>query len=94
MIFTCPFCGPRAHDEFTYRGDADAKRPAIGSGDTDGVRAFIFDRANPAGPHREIWNHTGGCRTHLVVTRDTVSHDVLACEPVGPFADHLKGEAS
>ena len=89
MIITCPFCGPRSHDEFTYRGDASAVRPPLGEGDPDALDAFVHARTNPAGPHRELWNHTGGCRTHLVVTRDTITHDVLSCEPVGPFRDAL-----
>ena len=87
MILTCPFCGPRAHDEFTYRGDATVRRPALGSGDLEGVERYVHARTNPAGPHRELWNHTGGCRTHVIVTRDTVTHEVIGCEAVGPFAE-------
>ena len=90
MILTCPFCGPRDHVEFTYRGDASAVRPAIDDTSMDDHKAYVFDRENPDGPHRELWNHTSGCRTHLVVVRDTVTHQVHSCEPVGPFAEVLK----
>jgi len=54
----------------------------------------VFDRANPDGEHREIWNHTGGCRTHLIVTRKTKTHEILACEPVGPFKTALAGKSA
>ena len=90
MILTCPFCGPRAHDEFAYKGDASARRPAHGAGDADGMRAFVYSRTNPAGPHRELWSHVGGCRTHVLVTRDTTTHEVISCEAVGPFAGNAE----
>ena len=87
MRLTCPFCGPRDQHEFTYRGDATATRPALDNDTIEDHAAFVYDRANPDGPHRELWNHTGGCRTHVVVVRNTVTHEVLSCEPVGPYAE-------
>ena len=33
-------------------------------------------RDNKAGPHRELFYHVGGCRTWLVVTRDTRTHAI------------------
>ncbi len=38
--------------------------------------SYVFDRTNPSGPHREFWLHTGGCRQHLLVTRDMASHTI------------------
>ena len=29
MRIPCPHCGPRAHEEFTYRGDATVRRPRL-----------------------------------------------------------------
>ncbi|RUT94681.1 sarcosine oxidase subunit delta, partial [Mesorhizobium sp. USDA-HM6] len=31
-------------------------------------------RNNPAGSHREFWQHVTGCRQWLVVERDTRNH--------------------
>ena len=90
MRFTCPYCGERDHQEFTYRGDATALRPDLGNDSIDDHNSYVFDRANPDGPHIELWNHTSGCRTHLIVERNTVTHEVISCRPVGPFAEMLK----
>ncbi|MEM1317476.1 MAG: sarcosine oxidase subunit delta [Pseudomonadota bacterium] len=91
MRIICPICGERDSREFTYKGDASAVRPALDSDDMDAHKAYVYRRTNPAGTHRELWLHTGGCRTHVIVTRDTVTHQITKCEPVGPFAEQLKG---
>jgi heterotetrameric sarcosine oxidase delta subunit len=31
---------------------------------------------NTAGEHDEIWQHAGGCRAHLRVTRNTLTHKI------------------
>lgn len=93
MRLICPWCGERDAGEFTYRGDASAKRPAIDSDSIEDHAHYVFDRRNPAGDHRETWHHTGGCRGFVVVTRNTLTHKVSICEPVGPFADSLSAEA-
>ena len=36
--------------------------------------------SNPAGLHRELWYHEQGDRSWLVVTRDTVSHEITSVE--------------
>ncbi|TIV08741.1 MAG: sarcosine oxidase subunit delta, partial [Mesorhizobium sp.] len=33
---------------------------------------------NPAGDHNEIWQHSGGCRAHLRVVRNTITHEILS----------------
>lgn len=93
MRINCPVCGSRDHREFTYKGDASALRPAINSDDMDAYKAYVYRRRNPAGTHRELWIHTGGCRSHVIVTRDTVTHQITACGAVGPFADQLNEAA-
>ena len=90
MRLTCPYCGPRDHQEFTYRGDANALRPLLKNNSTEDHASYVYDRTNPDGLHKELWNHTSGCRTHVVVERNTVTHEVVSCNPVGPFARHLK----
>lgn len=76
MIIKCPYCGPRDVIEFTYQGDATRKRPDLASIDQDAWNSYVFDRTNPGGPHREFWLHTGGCRQHLLVTRDMTTHTI------------------
>ena len=76
MLIPCPHCGPRDLSEFTYQGDATRKRPDPTSTDTRAWNDYVYARPNPAGPHREYWQHSGGCRAHLVVTRDTLTHEI------------------
>lgn len=77
MRITCPWCGPRPLSEFTYGGDAGKARPKKpDKADLDVWMDYIYLRENPAGRHKEHWHHTGGCRSWLVVTRDTVSHEI------------------
>jgi methylglutamate dehydrogenase subunit B len=78
MLIPCPFCGPREHSEFAYGGDATRRRPRQ-SEPAWGRKwqAYVYERANPRGPHQEYWHHVAGCRQWLVVSRDTLSHEVL-----------------
>jgi heterotetrameric sarcosine oxidase delta subunit len=82
LLIACPFCGPREHGEFSYGGDATVRRPH-----QDELvwgpewQAYVYERANPRGPHKEYWHHVMGCRQWLVVTRDTFSHEIIGCVP-------------
>jgi len=78
MLIACPYCGPRDMAEFTYQGDANRPRPDPASTDLGAWNAYVYQRANPAGPHREYWQHSGGCRTHLLVSRDTLTHEIAS----------------
>ena len=78
MLITCPYCGPRDLAEFAYQGDGNRTRPDQASIDQDAWNAYVYDRENPAGEHREIWQHAGGCRAHLLVTRDTLTHEIVS----------------
>jgi sarcosine oxidase subunit delta len=79
MRLTCPFCGARDSREFVYRGDATVRRPDPQAANaTEAFHDFVYLRDNPAGPLQELWQHVGGCRAWLVVTRDTRSHAVTA----------------
>lgn len=82
MRIPCPLCGSRDIREFTYRGHAlGIERPAADAGD-DAWDDFVFFRENPAGPMRDLWFHGQGCAAWLVVSRDTVSHEVTGAELV------------
>ena len=83
MRIPCPFCGPRDVSEFAYLGDAGLTRPDASAG-ADAAHSYVYLRDNPAGPHREYWYHAAGCRLWLVVTRDTLSHAILAAEEAAP----------
>ncbi|MCA0451030.1 MAG: sarcosine oxidase subunit delta [Proteobacteria bacterium] len=78
MRIPCPYCGERDAREFSYLGDANVVRPA--ADDAAAFHDYVNLRANPAGTHREFWYHTSGCRTWLVVTRDTRTHRVDGAE--------------
>jgi sarcosine oxidase subunit delta len=76
MLITCPYCGPRDLVEVTYQGDGNRTRPDPASTDQDAWNAYVYDRVNTAGDHHEIWQHSGGCRVHLAVTRSTLTHKI------------------
>lgn len=78
MRITCPYCGARDRREFYYQGAALA-RPAPDSG-ADAWDAYMHLRENPAGRTRDLWYHEGGCGAWLVVTRDTVTHEIYDTE--------------
>jgi sarcosine oxidase subunit delta len=85
MLIPCPVCGPRDHGEFTYGGDATVVRPDIGAS-TEAWAAYVYDRSNPRGQHREYWHHLHGCRRWLAVERNTETHDIGAARLIGPWA--------
>ena len=81
MRIGCPYCGERDLSEFTYLGDGSYTRPdANAAGAKFAYYTAVYLRDNPAGPHPEFWYHSGGCRSWLKVTRDTVTHRILAVE--------------
>ncbi len=82
MIINHPLLGPRDAAEFTYLGDAslidrpdwqDAEAP-------EKFLDYVYLRENPAGLHKELWYHEQGDRSWLVVTRDTVTHEITKVE--------------
>jgi sarcosine oxidase subunit delta len=82
MRIPCPYCGAREHGEFTYLGDASLMQRPDPSADDAAQQFHEYQhlRANPAGEHRELWYHDGGCRSWLVVTRNTITHVIAAVE--------------
>ena len=86
MRIECPFCGLRDQSEFTYLGDATVTRPAV-TEPLDKHVAYAYIRANPAGPHRELWYHVYGCRSWLRVSRDVRTHAIDTVEATADPAD-------
>ena len=82
MIINHPLLGPRDAAEFTYLGDASLIDRPDGM-TNDALQAFIdyaYLRDNVAGNHRELWFHEQGDRSWLVVTRHTVTHEIVNVE--------------
>ena len=82
MIINQPLLGPRDAQEFTYLGDASLiDRPDWQADDAaEQFYNYQYLRNNPAGEHRELWFHEGGDRSWLVVTRNTVTHEISNVE--------------
>ncbi|QGG80443.1 sarcosine oxidase subunit delta [Litorivicinus lipolyticus] len=79
MLIPHPLLGLRDAQEFVYKGDASLlDRP---DGMAEGAEAALHDytylRDNPAGIHRELWFHEQGDRSWLVVTRNTLTHEII-----------------
>ncbi len=82
MIINHPLLGPRDAAEFVYLGDASLiDRPDWQADDAaERYYEYLYERDNPRGLHRELWYHEQGDRSWLVVTRDTVSHEITKVE--------------
>ena len=78
MRITCPHCGARDAQEFSILGAADPQRPNGLGATMEAMTAYVHERENVAGLHRELWYHGAGCHAWLVVTRDTRTHDVAS----------------
>ena len=82
MIINHPLLGPRDAAEFYVMGDASLiDRPdPDADGAADAFYEYAYLRDNPAGEHRELWYHEQGDRSWLVVTRNTLTHEVTKVE--------------
>lgn len=82
MIINHPLLGPRDAAEFVYLGDASLIDRPDPTAD-DAAEAFYeygYLRDNPAGEHQELWYHEQGDRSWLVVTRNTMTHEITKVE--------------
>ncbi len=82
MIINHPLLGPRDAQEFVYLGDAALiDRPDWQAENAaDAFHDYLYLRDNPAGEHRELWYHEQGDRSWLVVTRNTLTHEITSVE--------------
>jgi methylglutamate dehydrogenase subunit B len=77
MRITCPLCGPRDRREFYYYGAEDyLDRPEPGAS-PEAWDNYLHLRDNKAGVVRDLWYHETGCSAWVVVTRNTITHEVL-----------------
>ncbi|MBI1217990.1 MAG: sarcosine oxidase subunit delta [Rhodobacteraceae bacterium] len=91
MIINHPLLGPRDAQEFVYFGDAAliARPDGLSEGAEATFHDYLYLRDNPAGDHRELWYHEQGDRSWLVVTRNTLTHDITAVELARDVARHM-----
>ena len=82
MRIPCPLCGPRDRREFYYLGTEDYLNRPTDQGTIDDLDNQLFLRDNPAGITRDVWYHEMGCTSWMIVTRNTVTHEVTGAELV------------
>ena len=82
MIIDHPLLGPRDAAEFVYLGDASLiDRPdGLADGAADAFHDYLYLRDNIAGVMQELWYHEQGDRSWLVVTRNTLTHEITKVE--------------
>ena len=82
MIIDHPLLGPRDAAEFVYKGDVTLIDRPDWQGDeaVDKFHDYLYLRQNPAGEHQELWYHEQGDRSWLVVTRNTLTHEITRVE--------------
>ena len=78
LTIHCPHCGRRPETEFVYGGDANVRRPDPATASQEDWAAYIYERENPKGAHRELWLHASGCHLWLTVERDVVTHEITS----------------
>ena len=82
MIIDHPILGPRDASEFVYLGDSsliNRPDPSV----EEAAQLFYeyqYLRANIAGSMKELWYHEQGDRSWLVVTRNTITHEITSVE--------------
>ncbi|MDG2340870.1 MAG: sarcosine oxidase subunit delta [Paracoccaceae bacterium] len=82
MIINHPLLGPRDGAEFVYLGDASLMdRPdPLADDAAEQFYEYGYLRDNPAGEHQELWYHEQGDRSWLVVSRNTLTHEITKVE--------------
>jgi sarcosine oxidase, subunit delta len=91
ILISCPYCGPRNSDEFTYFGEPEA-RPAVGEVSEAQWRDYLYAKKNPAGLTTEKWQHSAGCGKFFVAERHTVTNELgRTYLPAAEAADRGEG---
>ena len=79
FMLICPNCGARRVDEFRFGGEI-RQRPE-GTPAPNEWGAYLYERANIAGPQREWWYHRSACKLWFLARRDTRTNQVLETRP-------------
>ena len=91
MIIDHPLLGPRDISEFIYLGDASLlNRPKRDAEDVEhSFYEYLYLRKNVAGVHKELWFHQQGDRSWLVISRNTVTHEIFKVELATEFKKNM-----
>jgi sarcosine oxidase subunit delta len=74
-------------EEFTYLGDASKRRPSrFDDKSMEEWFDYVYIRDNIKGRMKEYWHHGGGCRSWLVVDRDTETHEIFGVTTARDYA--------
>jgi heterotetrameric sarcosine oxidase delta subunit len=87
MRLTCPLCGDRDRREFHYYGAEDYLHRPSAEAELAAWDSYLHLRDNPAGVVRDLWYHEAGCAQWLLVTRNTVTHEISSVELVAERAE-------
>lgn len=81
MRIPCPFCGERDSQEYAFLGEAGLIRPDANADDAQKqFHDYVHIRKNTAGITKELWQHVHGCRSWIVVERNTLTHEIFTSE--------------
>ncbi len=82
MLINHPRLGPRDISEFIYKGDVKLlDRPDWKEKDSaNKFYEYLYLRENKKGDHKELWYHEQGDRSWLIVTRNTITHEIKDVE--------------
>ena len=92
MIIDHPLLGPRDINEFMYLGDASLlNRPKWDAEDAENsFYEYLYLRKNVAGVHKELWFHQQGDRSWLVISRNTLTHEIIQVDLVGNYSKNVE----
>jgi sarcosine oxidase subunit delta len=92
MIIDHPLLGPRDISEFMYLGDASLlNRPKWDAEDAEhSFYEYLYLRKNVAGIHKELWFHQQGDRSWLVISRNTLTHEIIQVDLVGKHSKNTE----
>lgn len=93
MRIPCPICGTRDRREFYYYGAEDYLNRPAPDAPIEAWDDHLHLRDNPAGPTKDLWYHETGCAQWLLVTRNTLTHEIIAAELVAKTMSGRKGGA-
>ena len=92
MIIDHPLLGPRDISEFMYLGDASLlNRPKWDAEDAEhSFYEYLYLRKNVEGVHKELWFHQQGDRSWLVISRNTLTHEITKVDLVGNHSKNME----
>ena len=85
FLITCPNCGLRDAEEFSYGGES-TKRPGP-EGSPRELARYVYFRDNVDGWQTEWWYHRDGCQRWFVAERHTYTNEVRTTSWPAAVAD-------